>query len=50
MDGYRFDYTLPLSPTRQLVEDPRYSEGEALDLQQLAADVGHYAEGQGWAF
>jgi lycopene beta-cyclase len=48
-DGYRFIYLLPFSPTRILIEDTRYSDGEALDLQALAADVGAYAEAQGWS-
>ncbi|WP_207632997.1 lycopene beta-cyclase CrtY [Devosia aurantiaca] len=47
-DGYRFVYLLPFSPTRVLIEDTRYTDGEALDLQQLAADIGTYAEEQGW--
>lgn len=48
-DGYRFIYLLPFSPTRILIEDTRYSDGEALDLQALAADVSAYAEAQGWS-
>lgn len=48
-DGYRFVYLLPFSPTRVLIEDTRYSEGEALDLQALAADVSAYASAQGWS-
>ncbi len=47
-DGYRFVYLLPFSPTRLLIEDTRYSDGEALDLQALAADIARYAEAQGW--
>jgi lycopene beta-cyclase len=49
LDGYRFVYLLPFSPTRILVEDTRYSDGEALDLQSLAADIGAYAVAQGWS-
>lgn len=48
LDGYRFLYTLPLSPTRLLVEDTRYSDGEALDRAALAADIAAYAVSQGW--
>ncbi|SMQ65109.1 lycopene beta-cyclase [Devosia lucknowensis] len=48
-DGYRFVYLLPFSPTRLLIEDTRYSDGEALDLQALAADINRYAEDQGWS-
>jgi lycopene beta-cyclase len=47
-DGYRFVYVLPFSPTRLLIEDTRYSDGGALDLQELAAAVSDYAESQGW--
>lgn len=48
-DGYRFVYVLPFSPTRLLVEDTRYSDGEALDLQAMAKDVSAYAEDQNWS-
>lgn len=48
-DGYRFVYLLPFSPTRILIEDTRYSDGGALDLQAIAADVSRYAEAQGWS-
>ena len=48
LDGYRFLYTLPLSPTRLLIEDTRYSDGEALDKATLRADIAAYAEQQGW--
>ena len=48
LDGYRFLYTLPLSPTRLLVEDTRYSDGESLDRATLAADIAAYAAAQGW--
>ena len=49
LDGYRFVYLLPFSPTRILIEDTRYSDGEALDLQALAADISAYAKAQGWS-
>lgn len=48
LDGYRFLYTLPLSPTRLLVEDTRYSDGEALDRAALTGDIAAYAAVQGW--
>lgn len=48
LDGYRFLYSLPLSPTRLLIEDTRYSDGEALDAEALRADIAAYADGQGW--
>lgn len=49
LDGYRFVYVLPFSPTRLLIEDTRYSDGGALDLQELAGAVSDYAGEQGWA-
>lgn len=49
LDGYRFVYLLPFSPTRILIEDTRYSDGEALDQEALAADSGTYARSQGWS-
>ncbi len=47
-DGYRFVYSLPFSPTRLLVEDTYYADGEALDTQNLAREIAAYAERQGW--
>ena len=49
LDGYRFLYVLPLSPTRLLVEDTRYSDGSDLNHAVLAADIAAYAARQGWA-
>ena len=48
LDGYRFLYSLPLSPTRLLIEDTRYSDGEALDPATLRDDIAAYAQAQGW--
>jgi lycopene beta-cyclase len=48
-DGYRFVYLLPFSPTRILIEDTRYSDGDDLDLQALATDISAYATAQGWS-
>ena len=48
LDGYRFLYTLPLSPTRLIIEDTRYSDGEALEKADLRAGIADYAELQGW--
>jgi lycopene beta-cyclase len=47
-DGYRFIYTLPLSPTRLLVEDTYYSDGDDLDPATLRADIERYAAASGW--
>ena len=48
LDGYRFLYTLPLSATRLLIEDTRYSDGETLDRDRLRSDLAAYAQAQGW--
>lgn len=48
LDGYRFLYVLPFSPTRLLIEDTRYADGPALDRKTLRADIAAYAAAQGW--
>lgn len=48
LDGYRFIYVLPFSPTRVLVEDTRYSDGAELDDAALFASVSDYARMKGW--
>ncbi|TWA26133.1 lycopene beta-cyclase [Sinorhizobium medicae] len=48
LDGYRFVYLLPLSPTRVLIEDTRYSEGADLDHAVISDDIHAYATRQGW--
>lgn len=47
-DGYRFFYVLPLSPTRVLIEDTRYSDGEDLNFDALHSDVLAYAANRAW--
>ncbi len=48
LDGYRFVYLLPMSPTRVLIEDTRYSEGADLDGAVISEDIHAYATGHGW--
>lgn len=48
LDGYRFVYLLPMSPTRVLIEDTRYSEGADLDDAVISEDIHTYATRQGW--
>lgn len=48
LDGYRFLYVLPQSPTRLLIEDTRYADGEALDRDELRQDLNRYATDRGW--
>ena len=49
LDGYRFFYVLPLSPTSLLVEDTRYSDSPDLDPEALQPGVRDYAEKRGWS-
>ena len=48
LDGYRFVYLLPFSPTRLLIEDTRYSDGAGLAEPDLVAAITDYAAAQGW--
>ncbi|MCJ8138929.1 lycopene beta-cyclase CrtY [Falsirhodobacter halotolerans] len=48
LDGYRFVYLLPFSPTRLLIEDTRYSDGPEVDAKAFRAGIAAYAQGQGW--
>jgi lycopene beta-cyclase len=48
LDGYRFVYLLPFSPTRILIEDTRYSDGEALDRDEVTAAIYEYAAARGF--
>jgi len=48
LDGYRFVYTLPFSPTRMLIEDTYYSDGPSLDEGVLRARIMAYAAEKGW--
>lgn len=48
LDGYRFLYSLPFSPTRLLIEDTRYSDGGELDVPALREATLAYAAQQGW--
>ena len=47
-DGYRFFYVLPMSSTRLLIEDTRYSDGGDLDAEALHSDVLAYAANRAW--
>jgi len=50
LDGFRFFYILPLSPTRMLVEDTRYSDSGDLDRQEIRRAILHYVTVErGWA-
>jgi len=47
-DGYRFVYVLPWDARTLLIEDTRYTDGEALDLDDMRQGIGDYAAAQGW--
>jgi lycopene beta-cyclase len=44
IDGYRFFYVLPFSPTRVLVEETRFSDAPELDHDSMRAAVLAYAQ------
>ena len=48
-DGFRFVYTLPLSPSRVLVEDTYFADGPELDVGLLRTRALAYAHGLGLA-
>lgn len=48
-DGYRFFYSLPLTPTRLLVYDTYYSDGESLAYEALDERIRAYSHDQGWS-
>lgn len=47
-DGYRFVYVLPFGPRSLLIEDTYYSDGPALDEEELRRRISSYAAAQGW--
>lgn len=48
IDGYRFFYVLPLSPTELLVEDTYYSNHSILKDERIEKEVLSYIQKQGW--
>ena len=48
VDGFRFVYLLPHTPTRLLIEDTRYSDGSDLDREGMRAAVLLYAAERAW--
>ena len=49
IDGFRFIYTLPLSPTRLLIEDTYFSDNPDLDRPALRKGIRDYAASRGYA-
>ncbi len=47
-DGYRFVYCLPFSPTRMLIEDTYYADGEGLPRGLLRERIDDYVQAAGW--
>lgn len=47
-EGYRFVYTLPLSPDSLLIEDTHYIDRSALDADRSRQNITDYALSQGW--
>jgi lycopene beta-cyclase len=48
LDGYRFVYCLPFSPTQLFVEDTYYSDTHDIDADALRDRIGDYASARGW--
>ena len=48
-DGYRFVYSLPFAKDRLLVEDTYYTNGPALDGDDITKRIADYFEAQGWS-
>lgn len=46
--GYRFVYTLPLTPDTLLIEDTRYADAPELSPSALRQAIGEYAAEKGW--
>ncbi len=47
VDGYRFVYVLPFSPTRFLVEDTYFSRDKRLDVETVRERLGRYLQERG---
>lgn len=48
IDGFRFIYSLPFSPTRLLIEDTRYSLSPEINDSELKQSIINYSEERGW--
>jgi lycopene beta-cyclase len=48
IDGYRFFYLLPWSPTRLLVEDTYYSHHSGLKTERIEQEIMAYIQKQNW--
>jgi lycopene beta-cyclase len=48
LDGFRFFYVLPFTPTCLLVEDTRYSDSPTLDVDTMRQEIAEYIRTAGW--
>ena len=48
LDGYRFIYLLPFSPSRLLIEDTRYADGYEQERSTYERAIHDYASTRGW--
>lgn len=48
LEGYRFVYTLPLTPDSLLIEDTHYIDGSELNSEQARQRIAAYAAARGW--
>lgn len=48
IDGYRFVYMLPFTPTRVLIEDTYYADGPELSPDAIRRHIADYAASKGW--
>lgn len=48
IDGYRFFYLLPWSPTQILIEDTYYSNHDGLKVDRIRKEIENYCERRGW--
>lgn len=48
VDGYRFVYLLPFTPTSLLVEDTVYADGGEMSPERLKRQISDYLDARGW--
>ncbi len=49
LDGYRFVYCLPFTPTQMLVEDTYYTDDAELDDRVVSSRINEYIHSKGWS-
>ena len=48
LGGYRFVYVLPFDEQTAMVEDTRYTDGDAMPVEEFRNGVADYCAGHGW--